>query len=331
MPVDPLANRPRSVECRRWSPGRDDAWDRDAKAGVEDGRSRSPWGPFEPAPHNPILTHRDRVGHPIQSLGHADFVEAADGRWWAVALGTRHAPLAQHHNIGRETFLLPVRWTDDGWPVVGNAGTTEIVVDVGVEVLGDADSVSLGTGGDDGWLALRSPRPAVVDGDDVFVDGGAPLSDGRTAGVILRAQTADDMRLSASLISIPIGSAAGIGVVTDRRHHASAMVLGSGEAREVHFVVRVDDLISEKSTSLPGDAPVHLEIEARPGSYVLRADDVEIGSVSARLMSAEAAEWFVAAHLALVHVGDAQAHFQHIEIEALTPRPQAIVPPFLIT
>jgi hypothetical protein len=86
-----------------------------------------------------------------------------------------------------------------------------------------------------------------------------------------------------------------------------------------------------RSAEPSGDAPVHLEIEARPGSYVLRADDVEIGSVSARLMSAEAAEWFVAAHLALVHVGDAQAHFQHIEIEALTPRPQAIVPPFLIT
>ena len=27
----------------------------------------------------------------------------------------------QHH-LGRETFLAPVTWTDDGWPIVGNDG-----------------------------------------------------------------------------------------------------------------------------------------------------------------------------------------------------------------
>src|SRR4051794_32693465 len=36
MPLNPLANGPRSVECRRWCPGRDDARDRDAKAGAEE-------------------------------------------------------------------------------------------------------------------------------------------------------------------------------------------------------------------------------------------------------------------------------------------------------
>ncbi|WP_172582249.1 glycoside hydrolase family 43 protein [Subtercola boreus] len=93
-------------------------------------RSRSPWGPFESAPHNPVLTHRNRVGHPIQSLGHAELVDAPDGSWWAVALGTRHLAhggFVSHHNLGRETFLLPVEWVD-GWPVIGNAGTTELVV-----------------------------------------------------------------------------------------------------------------------------------------------------------------------------------------------------------
>ena len=79
-------------------------------------RSRSPWGPFEPAPHNPVITHRDRVLHPIQSLGHADLVEDQHGGWWALALGTRHCK--QHHNLGRETFLLPVTWSD-GWPHFG--------------------------------------------------------------------------------------------------------------------------------------------------------------------------------------------------------------------
>lgn len=41
---------------------------------------------------DPVLTHRHRAGHPIQSGGHADLVDDADGNWWAVCLGTRREP-----------------------------------------------------------------------------------------------------------------------------------------------------------------------------------------------------------------------------------------------
>jgi xylan 1,4-beta-xylosidase len=86
-------------------------------------RSGSPWGPFESFPGNPILTHRTREGHPIQYLGHADLVETQDG-WWGVCLGVRPVGGAYHH-IGRETFLSPVVWTGDGWPVFNGKGTLE--------------------------------------------------------------------------------------------------------------------------------------------------------------------------------------------------------------
>ena len=81
-------------------------------------RARSPWGPFEPCPHNPILTMRGLMNE-VQATGHADFVEAADGHWWAVFLGIRYAESSFHH-LGRETFLAPVTWTDDGWPVIND-------------------------------------------------------------------------------------------------------------------------------------------------------------------------------------------------------------------
>ncbi len=80
-------------------------------------RSNSPWGPFEPCPHNPILTERDDPQSPIQCAGHADLVDAPDGSWWIVFLGTR--PQYGMSVLGRESFLSPVRWTADGWPVVG--------------------------------------------------------------------------------------------------------------------------------------------------------------------------------------------------------------------
>lgn len=80
-------------------------------------RSTSPWGPFSANPANPIIDQRQAWWHPIRSLGHADFVESGDGRWWAVCLGTRHYNYDALSVIGRETFLFPVQWVD-GWPII---------------------------------------------------------------------------------------------------------------------------------------------------------------------------------------------------------------------
>ena len=54
---------------------------------------------------------------PITSTGHAQFIELQEGSWWTVFLGTRPYR-GNQYNLGRETFLLPVAWTDDGWPMV---------------------------------------------------------------------------------------------------------------------------------------------------------------------------------------------------------------------
>jgi xylan 1,4-beta-xylosidase len=83
-------------------------------------RSDSPWGPFVSDPCNPILTHRKQPASPFQALGHADMVETPDG-WWMVCLGIRPQG-GQFHHLGRETFLAPVTWTKDGWPVVNGKG-----------------------------------------------------------------------------------------------------------------------------------------------------------------------------------------------------------------
>lgn len=93
-------------------------------------RGKSPWGPFVPCPHNPILTHRDYKLCQIQCTGHGDLFEDHRGNWWMVFLGTRsltpeRVKVLMLHNLGRETFLAPVTW-EDGWPVVGNNGRVEL-------------------------------------------------------------------------------------------------------------------------------------------------------------------------------------------------------------
>ena len=81
-------------------------------------RGKSPWGPFTPYEHNPILSQRelpkDRKD-PITSAGHAQFVEGPDGKTYAIFLAVRPYK-GNHYNTGRETFIVPVEWKD-GWPV----------------------------------------------------------------------------------------------------------------------------------------------------------------------------------------------------------------------
>ncbi len=69
---------------------------------------------------NPILTQRDldpRADGAVTCVGHADLEIGPDGRWWATFLGVR--PYEGNFSpMGRETFLLPVEWTEDGWPTI---------------------------------------------------------------------------------------------------------------------------------------------------------------------------------------------------------------------
>ena len=94
-------------------------------------RSRNLRGPFEGCPANPILSHALARGYqnPIQGTGHADLIQAHDGSWWLVCLAFR--PLnGFHHVLGRETFLAPVKWDEDGWPVVNGNGAISLDMDV---------------------------------------------------------------------------------------------------------------------------------------------------------------------------------------------------------
>lgn len=78
----------------------------------------SPMGKFTPWSGNPILTqkHLDpKRTLPITCAGHADLVQKKNGEWWSVFLACR--PINnEYENLGRETFLMPVKWSADGFP-----------------------------------------------------------------------------------------------------------------------------------------------------------------------------------------------------------------------
>lgn len=78
-------------------------------------RSRTIDGDYEICPRNPLITHRQLSReHEISVVGHGDLVQTQTGEWWMVLLGIRPY-CSGHFNLGRETFLIPIRWDEDGW------------------------------------------------------------------------------------------------------------------------------------------------------------------------------------------------------------------------
>ncbi|KAB8256634.1 glycosyl hydrolase [Aspergillus pseudonomiae] len=82
-------------------------------------RSRSINGPYDPAPHNPVLTNANTTAF-FQAVGHADLFQDAQGCWWAVALSTRSGPDFKNYPMGRETVMTPVTWETGEWPIFQN-------------------------------------------------------------------------------------------------------------------------------------------------------------------------------------------------------------------
>jgi len=73
-------------------------------------RSKSPFGPWENSPYNPIVRTKSSV-EKWWSKGHGTIFEDAKGKWSLVF----HAYEKGFYNMGRQTLLLPVEWTKDGW------------------------------------------------------------------------------------------------------------------------------------------------------------------------------------------------------------------------
>ena len=74
-------------------------------------RSKSPLGPWENSPHNPLI-HTYSTDEAWWSVGHGTLVSTPDDRWYFVYHGYRNG----FQTLGRNTLMEPVHWTADGWP-----------------------------------------------------------------------------------------------------------------------------------------------------------------------------------------------------------------------
>ena len=74
-------------------------------------RSKSPLGPWENSPHNPMI-HTYSADEDWWSVGHGTLVSTPDDRWYFIYHGYRK----DFQTLGRNTLMEPIEWTSDGWP-----------------------------------------------------------------------------------------------------------------------------------------------------------------------------------------------------------------------
>ena len=284
------------------------------------GRSKHLLGPYESCPLNPILTHCNRKGQgkEIQGVGHADFIQASDGSWWAVFLGFRVTqPYAYYHILGRETFLAPVSWPKDGWPQVNGNGTVNIDMKVPTlplqplkkeNIRDNFDGPALGYQ----WQYLRNPISAnysLSERKGTIRINASPytLNDTKAVSFIGRRQTEHHFNATTAfnLDATNENEEAGVTLYQNNTHHYDFLLKRKGEKYLIQLRVAVGSLkyiVAEREIA---DNKVALKITGTPLSYKFSYLDAktdkyeELAQLDTRYLSTEVAGGFTGVMIGL--------------------------------
>jgi alpha-N-arabinofuranosidase len=286
-------------------------------------RSRSPWGPYEASPINPVASHRNDPDNPFQAIGHADLVETPDG-WWLVCLGIRPQG-GRYHHLGRETFLAPVTWTEDGWPKVGTDGIVKEKYPVPnlpphpwekEPVRDDFDRPSLRLV----WNFLRNPHPEdwSLSARPGFLRlNGSKISfkEKDSPAFVCRRQTAFNITAAARVDFTPTAPNEEAGLVirgNDSNHYDLLITMSEGK-RAVLFREILQDKVETVAYKEISDGPVILRITATELEYQFWIEQdarkaERIGSALTKNLSTEVIGGFTGVFIGMYASGNGQAN-----------------------
>ena len=284
-------------------------------------RSKHAFGPFESHPNNPILTHRSSAS-PIQATGHADLIQYKDGSWWTVFLGFRPAPVpfsGKHHHLGRETFLAPVDWNEEGWPVLStqvelemDSGTLKIEESEDWRSIDNFNTETL----DSSWNFLRNPAEgswSLAERPGWLTLHGTPISlnEVDSPAFIGRRQQHFDCNVSTLLEFSPTGEGeeAGLTVfMNDRFHYEIALGIRDG-VKKVFVRRRIGSLWRVEAEQEYSEKGIILSVQADAKDYTFAfqqpgSESVVLGSGECSLLSTEVAGGFTGVYLGLYATGN---------------------------
>ncbi|MEU6160309.1 family 43 glycosylhydrolase [Streptomyces sp. NPDC047130] len=269
-----------------------------AEGGTERGhavtvaRGPSPSGPFEPGPHNPVLTARG-LGTTVQNTGHADLVQRPDGSWAMVFLGVRALGGTPHwHVLGRETYACEVVW-EDGWPRPGDPIEPRSPAELTEELTGPDLPLS--------WVAAgRFPAEVLGPAESGGLRMTAVEGDGRAFAGRRQQHLTTRTRVTVDASH----GAGGLELRVDPRH-AVTVEAGDGAVRAVATIGGVRAVLGEPAEAGPvvtlelrtappsGPAPSHVPGPDEIVAGVVTADGFrELGRLDGRYLSTETAGGF---------------------------------------
>lgn len=286
-------------------------------------RSKSPYGPFEASPYNPVASNRNAPENPFQAIGHADMIQIQDGSWWLVCLGIR--PDNGHHHLGRETFLAPVEWTDDGWPKLryeGNVKESYKRPNLPAHLWSEeperdnfnSETLNLN------WNFLRNPYPAnwslseqpgylQLRGSDIA------MGDKDSPAFVARRQTAFDIKASTLLNFVPTAKndEAGLLIRGNDDNYYKFTISLIGEQKIISLQTVLKGKVAQTITQPVGNGEIILSISASRQEYSFsfsesRSDEIVLGSALTKYLSTETINGFTGVYIGMYASGNGKAN-----------------------
>ncbi|MEZ3159027.1 family 43 glycosylhydrolase [Microbacterium sp. BWT-B31] len=282
-------------------------------------------GPYRGDPGNPRLTHRHLGARaPIANVGHADLVEAPDGRTWAVALATR-TDAGTDALTARQTVLVPVEW-QAGRPVFApGSGRVEAVVEAeGVAdqqpwpdlVRDDFDAPAL----DLAWNGVRRLPSAFADAGarPGFVRLTATSDEPSQVGATsFLARRLPDSRVDVrTVVELSAGEGALRAGLLLRTSELGFVELSVDRAGRVRAVLEDSGRTIELgSTTLPAGAPVALAMRVEGFCVELIAAGFVVATADVRgVLTTGRTSWFVGTWVGPFAVGEGVADVDVVEL-----------------
>ena len=293
-------------------------------------RSRNIWGEYESCSRNPVFSNRS-TSLPIKGTGHMDIVCDQYGDWWGVCLANRPITYPFKHNLGRETFLVPVEWDDKGWPVIGRNGLLDERIssdrklfdgvmqksqtDEGKHFHDEFDGDALKK--DWNFIYNTTSKYAVLDKTKGLLLYGTKepiISSGEIAWVGYRQKHHEFMAETyIDFANMEDGSEAGFTIYMNSKHHYELFTSVLDGERWLMFRRRIGSLIREDRISRLADDSVYMRLEALKGengeniycfSYKEDGEWLEAGEGEADYLTTEVGGRFTGNYIALYASGD---------------------------
>lgn len=279
-------------------------------------RGDSPSGPFEPYGKNPVLTNRNLGGYELQGVGHGDLIQDQEGHWWIFHLGFRQiGQWLTYHHLGREVFLTPVTFDEEGWFTAGHKGTTLMRFDTDrisdTVIQQEKKSYTFeNTDWNLDWCYLRHPHTEnyLLEQGNLKLKGTEVTLDVPASPTFIGLRQKDfDATISVD-VSLTNGEA-GITIYMDEQHHYDLAIRKEQSGYKVIERLNIGDIQSvENEVELGSDHHATLVIQASHErySFLIHADgkDILLGTAQTKYLSSEVAGGFTGVLIGLYASGE---------------------------